>query len=163
MIVLKQLLVATDFSDTSAAAMDYGRALARTFGASLHLLHVMENPFLRPMAADPHAIEAAMAGRLVDRLTDDDRSALRAIPILETSDDPAGAIVKYAGTHAIDLIVMGTHGRSAVAQILVGSVAEKVVRTAPCPVLTVRHPEHEFVMPDPVASTVNSSKTGGQS
>src|SRR3954467_13297037 len=151
-ILLKQILVATDFSDTSAAAMDYGRALARTFGASLHLLHVIENPFLRPMAADPHAIEAAVARRLVDRLTDDDRSAFHAIPILEKSDDPAGVIVKYAGAHAIDLIVMGTHGRSTVAQILVGSVAERGLRMAPCPVLTVRHPEHEFVVPDPAAS-----------
>ena len=63
MILLKQILVATDFSDTSAAAMDYGRALARTFGASLHLLHVMENPFLRPTrggsARDPERDVAA--------------------------------------------------------------------------------------------------------
>jgi hypothetical protein len=58
---------------------------------------------------------------------------------------------------------MGTHGRSAVEQLLVGSVAEKVVRKAPCPVLTVRHPEREFVVPDPAEATVNSSDTGGQS
>jgi hypothetical protein len=58
---------------------------------------------------------------------------------------------------------MGTHGRGTVAQILVGSVAEKVVRTAPCPVLTVRYPEREFVVPDPVAARVNSSNPGGQS
>ena len=143
--------------------MDYGRALARTFGASLHLLHVMENPFLRPTAADPHAIKSATSRRLAGRLTDDDRSALHATAVLETSDDPSDAIVKYAGAHGIDLIVMGTHGRGAVAQILVGSVAERVVRMAPCPVLTVRHPEHEFLVPDPAAATVNSSTTGGQS
>ena len=163
MIVMKQILVATDFSETSGAAMDYGRALARTFGASLHLLHVAENPFLRPTAADPHALKAATLRRLAGRLTDDDKDALHATAVLETSDDPAGAIVKYAGAHGIDLIVMGTHGRGVVAQILVGSVAEKVVRTAPCPVLTVRHPEREFVVPDPVASTVTSSNPGGQS
>ncbi|HET6955544.1 MAG TPA: universal stress protein [Vicinamibacterales bacterium] len=163
MIVMKQILVATDFSEASGAAMDYGRALARTFGASLHLLHVAENPFLRPTAADPHALKAATLRRLAGRLTDDDKDALHATAVLETSDDPADAIVKYAGAHGIDLIVMGTHGRGVVAQILVGSVAEKVVRTAPCPVLTVRYPEREFVVPDPVASTVNSSNPGGQS
>ena len=163
MIVMKQILVATDFSEASAAAMNYGRALARTFGASLHLLHAAENPFLRPTAADPHALQAATLRRLASRLTDDDKSALSATAVVETSDDPADVIVKYAGAHGIDLIVMGTHGRGMVAQILVGSVAEKVVRTAPCTVLTVRHPEREFVVPDPVASTVNSSKPGGQS
>ena len=105
--------------------MDYGRALARTFGASLHLLHVAENPFLRPTAADPHALKAATLRRLAGRLTDDDKDALHATAVLETSDDPADAIVKYAGAHGIDLIVMGTHGRGVVAQILVGSVAEK--------------------------------------
>ena len=163
MILLKQILVATDFSDTSAAALDYGRALARTFGASLHLLHVMENPFLRPMAGDPHAIQGATLRRVAGRLTDDDRYALHATAVLETSDNPADAIVQYARARGIDLIVMGTHGRSAVAQILVGSVAERVVRMAPCPVLTVRHPEHEFLVPDPEAATVSNSKTGGQS
>lgn len=163
MIVMKQILVATDFSDASAAAMDYGRALARTFGASLHLLHAAENPFLRPTAADPHALKAATLRRLAGRLTDDDKDALHATAVLETSDDAAEAIVKFAAARGIDLIVMGTHGRGAVAQIFMGSVAEKVVRTAPCPVLTVRHPEHEFVVPDPVAATVTSSETGGQS
>ena len=162
MIVLTQILVATDFSEASAAAMDYGRALARTFGASLHLLHVIENPFLRPHAADPHTIKNAALSHLFDRLTDDDRRTLHATPVLETSDDPADAIVKYAKARQIDLIVMGTHGRGTVAQILEGSVAERVVRLAPCPVLTVRHPEHEFVVPDLPASTVNSN-AGGQS
>ena len=61
---------------------------------------------------------------------------------------PAHAITEYAKEAAVDLIVLGTHGRGAVAHLLMGSVAERVVRTAPCPVLTVRHPEHEFVLPD---------------
>ena len=162
MIVLTQILVATDFSEASAAAMDYGRALARTFGASLHLLHVIENPFLRPHAADPHTIKNTALSHLFDRLTDDDRHKLHATAVLETSDDPADEIVKYARRQQIDLIVMGTHSRGTVAQILVSSVAERVVRMAPCPVLTVRHPEHEFVVPDLPASMVNRI-AGGQS
>ena len=63
------------------------------------------------------------------------------------SDNPAEEIVKYAAEHDVGLIVMGTHGRGAMAQLLVGSVAEKVVRTAPCPVLTVRHPEPPAIRP----------------
>ena len=155
MILLKQILVATDFGEASEVALTYGRALAHTFGASLHLVHVMENPFLRSTAADPAALKAAAARHLGERLTDHDRAALHANAVLETSDNPADEIVKYAKTHTIDLIVMGTHGRGAVAQLLVGSVAERVVRTAPCPVLTVRHPEHEFVVPEAADTTAN--------
>ena len=56
-------------------------------------------------------------------------------------------ILRYAKEQQIDLIVMGTHGRGAVSHLLIGSVAENVVRKAPCPVLTIRHPEHDFIMP----------------
>ena len=148
MILLKRVLVATDFSEASDAALTYGRTLAQTFGASLHLLHVMENPFLRPTPADPHALKAATIRHLDDQLTIDDRTRLRATPFLATSDNPAEEITRHAVTEDIDLIVMGTHGRGAVAQLLMGSVAERVVRTAPCPVLTIRHPEREFVVAD---------------
>ena len=155
MITLKNILVATDFGEASDVALEYARALARTFGSSLHLLHVMENQFLRPSPADPHQLKTWTVSRLGRRLTDDDRAALHAIDVLETSDNPAKEIVKYAGAHNIDLIVMGTHGRGAMAHVLMGSVAEKVVRSAPCPVLTVRHPEHEFVVPDAADTTAN--------
>ncbi len=160
MILLKQILVATDFSDASGVALDYGRALARTFGASLHVLHVMENMFLRPVPVDPYQMKAAMMKRLTERLTDEDRASLHATAILETSDNAAEAIVKYATAHNIDLIVMGTHGRGAVERLLVGSVAEKVVRAAPCPVLTVRHPEHEFVVPEATDLAANHEAGG---
>jgi nucleotide-binding universal stress UspA family protein len=103
---------------------------------------------MRPTTADPHALKAAMARRLEERLTVDDRSALHARAVLETSDQPADEITRYAKQAEIDLIVMGTHGRDGLAHLLVGSVAERVVRTASCPVLTVKHPEHEFVLPD---------------
>jgi nucleotide-binding universal stress UspA family protein len=145
MIALGRVLVALDFSPPSDVALKYGRALARTFGASLHVLHVTENFFLHPVAGDPQALRDAALQHVADRLTEHDRSALRAHAVVEIGDAPADAIVAYAKRHAIDLIVMGTHGRSAVSQVLVGSVAERVVRTAHCPVLTVRHPEREFV------------------
>jgi nucleotide-binding universal stress UspA family protein len=160
MIRLQQVLVATDFSQASEVALEYGRALARTFGSSLHLLHVMENLFLRATSADPHVIKAAVARRLSGRITNDDRAALHANGVLATSDQPAEEIVQYAKAHNIDLIIVGTHTRGAMAQLLVGSVAEKVVRTAPCPVLTVRHPEREFVAPD-AAGTIANPNPGG--
>ena len=145
MIRLKQILVPTDFGEVSEAALTYGRALARTFGADLHLLHVMDNTFLRPIASDPLALKAAAYKHLHERLTPADIAALHPRAVVEVSDDPAGVIVDYARSFGIDLIVMGTHGRQGAAHVLMGSVAERVVRTAPCPVLTVRHPEREFV------------------
>jgi nucleotide-binding universal stress UspA family protein len=152
MIVLKNILVATDFGPASAAALTYGRALAKAFGARLHLLHVAENDFFRPSASDPHALQTAAARRLDDCLTAEDRSELAADTVLRVSDDPAEEIARYAKGASIELIVIGTHGRTGVSHVLVGSVAERVVRTAPCPVLTVRRSEHEFVVPD--AATV---------
>jgi nucleotide-binding universal stress UspA family protein len=152
MIRLNKVLVAVNFDDASNVALVYARSLARNFGARLHVLHVMENLFLRPMANDPRAIEAGTTKRLLDCLTDDDRAALQAVAVIRKSDDPADEIVKYAKSEGIDLIVMGTHGRPGLAHLLMGSVAEKVVRTAPCPVLTLRHPEREFVVADAQAA-----------
>ena len=156
MILLNNVLVATDFGPAADAALTYGRALAQTFGARLHLLHVMENSFLRPTPADPSAHEAALLRRLHDQVTADDCAALKAHVVLETSDNAADAIAEYAKATNIDLIVIGTNGRGAVAQVLVGSVAERVVRIASCPVLTVRHPEREFVLPDTLAAGTNA-------
>ena len=160
MIRLKQILVATDFSEASDVALNYGRALARTFGSSLHLLHVMENPFMRSSPAEPHQLKTATATRLGQRLTDDDRAAFHADAVLEISDNPAEEIIKYARAHNINLIVMGTRGRGAMAQVLMGSVAERDVRTAPCPVLTVKHPEREFLEPDEARAAANTTPGG---
>jgi len=154
MIQLNNVLVAVNFDEASNAALAYARSLAKNFGARLHVLHVMENLFLRPMANDPRAIEAGITRRLLDSLTDEDRTALHAVPVIRKSDEPAEAIVKYAQAESIDLIVMGTHGRPGLAHLLMGSVAEKVVRTAPCPVLTLRNSERPSVVSDaaPIAS-----------
>lgn len=151
MIELKNVLVAIDFDDASMTALTYGRTLARTFGARLHVLHVLENLFLRAVANDPRHIESGIARRLQDTFTAEDAD-IAAVPVVRKSDSPADEIASYARSEGIDLIVMGTHGRPGVAHLLMGSVAEKVVRTAPCPVLTVRHPEREFITStDPAA------------
>ena len=142
------ILVALDFGPASDTALVYGRTLARTFGATLHVVHVMENYFLRPVVSDPYTLVARARNRVCERLTDEDCVALRATVTVEVSDAPADAIVDYAKASGIDLIVIGTHGRQGADRLLMGSVAERIVRTAPCPVLTVRHPEREFVWPD---------------
>jgi nucleotide-binding universal stress UspA family protein len=156
MIALKQILVPTDFSDPSGVALQYARALADNFGASLHLLHVLDERYLSwaasegfvpPVGVDIRA-EAERGARedLHKLLTDAERAKYQARLVLLVGG-PFVEIVRYAKEQNIDLIVMGTHGRGLIAHMLLGSVAEKVVRKAPCPVLTVRHPEHEFVVP----------------
>jgi nucleotide-binding universal stress UspA family protein len=142
------ILVALAFEPASDTALTYARALARASGGTLHVLHVMENDFLRPMASDPYTLVATTRNRVCDRLTEEDAIALRAQVEVEVSDAPAEAIIDYARSSGIDLIVLGTHGRRGANRLLMGSVAERVVRAASCPVLTVRHPEREFVRPD---------------
>jgi nucleotide-binding universal stress UspA family protein len=156
MIALKNVLVATDFGEASEAALAYGRDMARTYGATLHVMHVAEN-VLAQFGAETYTmtlpslqqeVEAVAASRLKALVTDEDRRQLRAKTILRVSTSPAAAIVDYAKEANVDIIVMGTHGRGFVSHLFLGSVAERVVRLAPCPVLTVRHPEHEFILPD---------------
>jgi nucleotide-binding universal stress UspA family protein len=73
------------------------------------------------------------------------------------SGSPAAEIIRYAEDRSIDLIVMGTHGRGIVAHAVMGSVAEKVVRTAPCPVLTVREPQRNTLVAEPVVRATRAS------
>ena len=138
MVDLKNVLVAIDFDELTETTLAYARAMARRFGSRLHVIHVMDNTFLRAMPIDSHTLQASVPHQIEQRLTEEDRRDLRALPVVRTSNTPAEEIVEYARDHHIDLIVMGTHGRRAVAHLVVGSVAERVVRTAPCPVLTVR-------------------------
>jgi nucleotide-binding universal stress UspA family protein len=164
MIALKHILVATDFGGTAEAALNYGRELARTYGATLHVLHVVDDVYLR-LGGDAYVAvlpdlqrdaEQAAQARLDALLVDNDPNPLPVKKATLTSPATALAIVDYAKANAIDLIVVGTHGRGAVAHLLLGSVAERVVRTAPCPVLTVRHPEHEFIRPDALVAVAEA-------
>jgi nucleotide-binding universal stress UspA family protein len=101
-------------------------------------------------------IEASARARANALLTDEDRAQLHARAVVHTAVSPAEAIVEYAKAEAVDVIVIGTHGRSGFSRVLMGSVAERVVRLAPCPVLTVRHPEHEFIAPDALVLTTKA-------
>jgi len=150
-IKLQNICVAVDFSDTSAAALNYAKALADAFGAKLHLLHVLVNWVPDgdiPVSPQFYVgLEESARKQLDSLLSVEERTKYQAKLALISGLSEFVEIVRYARDNNIDLLVLGTHGRGAIAHMLMGSVAEKVVRKAPCPVLTVRHPEHEFVMP----------------
>ncbi len=155
MIKLQRILLPTDFSEFSAAARMYACAFADQFQAELHVLHVIQD--LAPLVPEPGAALAPPldylrelelnAQAMLERALDAQWSVGKKIVKAVRQGPPFLEIIHYAQETNIDLIVIGTHGRSGLAHMLMGSVAEKVVRKAPCPVLTVRHPEHEFVMP----------------
>ena len=164
MIRIQNVLVATDFSETSGAALDYGREIARTFGSTLHVLHVADNIYAQSgidgytsMLPDvQREVEDAARTQLDAALTQDDRTTLHVTPCVVVAISKPAAIIEYASRYHIDLIVMGTHGRGAISHLVMGSVAERVVRTAPCPVLTVHHPEHEFIQPDALVAVAKA-------
>ena len=155
MIQIRSILVAFDFSDTSRSALAYGRNLARAFGGHLHVLHVADvistsaAQFFPEGPGDPEDKAARIALNQLRSLLGTEGLA-DARPEVRVASDPAHEVVEYAKDVRADLIVLGTHGRTGVSRFLMGSVAEHVVRTAPCPVLVVRQSAHEFVLPDPV-------------
>ena len=151
MIALKRILVATDFSECSETAVKYARELAWTFGSTVHILHVIPSPYAQGWSVETYS---APTGNLLEQWDREARARLEAtVPEAEREQvvlatrigTPHQAILDYAADAAVDLVVIGTHGRGPIGHILIGSVAERVVRKAPCPVLTVHHPEHEFV------------------
>ena len=140
-MIVKSILVPTDFSEPSDAALHYATGMAQALGAQLYLLHVPgkdgEN---LEMNFPIGAFEAAARQRLSAFLSPEELVRLRP-EYASRIGTPAEEIVRYADARDVELIIMGTHGRSGVAHMLMGSVAEHVVRTAPCPVLLVRHPK----------------------
>ena len=135
-----------DFSTASRAALERAQDLATSFNAPLHLLHVVAEPFSEswlsygPGAEVVELLEAAESEsrtRLASCVSDRDVASGRAI-IAAVWGDPSSEILRYALEHHVDLIVCGTHGRRGWNRALLGSVAERVVRLASCPVMTVR-------------------------
>ena len=140
----KNILVPTDLSAGAEEALDYACELARQFGATVHLLNVISIP-----ALGVPELGVAMASTVIDSIIKDNEEALHALAakkclhasigqILLRTGDARDVINNAAKELHADLIVMGTHGRRGVSRALLGSVTETVVRTAPCPVLTVR-------------------------
>lgn len=156
MLNLKTVLFPTDFSELSVHVLAYAHSFAGCFGAKLHVIHVVDEAFQYWMAMGPSSLpvgprpeelvsgsQQTMAAYVKEHLADSKLEITTEILV----GRPFMEIIRYAHEKKVDLIVMGTHGRGAISHALMGSVAEKVVRKAPCPVLTIRHPEHEFVMP----------------
>jgi nucleotide-binding universal stress UspA family protein len=157
MLNMKKILYPTDFSEYSLAALPYAVSLTQQNDAELYCLHVVEMPHEEYLTSEymvplnvPHVPEdkvlrtarARLKRFVAENLSDFDKLTSRVLvgaPFVE--------IIRYARDQSIDLIVIGTHGHSALAAMLLGSVAEKVVRKAPCPVLTVRDPKYVFEMP----------------
>ena len=163
MIALKNILVATDFSEPAAVALNYGRDMARTFDARLHVLHVVDDvlvhysPEVGFISQDLQKDLEKIAWRdLEATITEDDRRTLELTAAVRSNVGAASGIIDYAKEHAIDLIITGTHGRGAVKHFLMGSVAERVVRIAPCPVLTVHAKERDFIAPDAMVAAAKA-------
>lgn len=141
-LAFKTILVPTDFGDASQLSLEYARVLAKRFDAGLRILHVVETP--APMGTELSLPDLTKENA---RALQDAQHRLAELMNQVTGDDVIGQvlvghaatkIIEYAADHAVDLIVMGTHGRRALAHLLMGSVAERVIRGAPCPVFTVR-------------------------
>jgi len=142
--VPERILVPTDFSDGSDHALTLARSLARRFQAELHLLHVRQIPDDPGLDSDLlDEVERLLkpgdtrAAKLLDQLSGDE-GALRCEGHVESRDSVPSAIVEMVGSLGCDLVVMGTHGRRGFKHLLMGSVAEKVMRLSPVPVLTTR-------------------------
>lgn len=143
---ITRILVPIDFSANSARVLDYAHVLARKFDAVLHLVHVCEVPSLATASMDAYAIAYGdWSRRLAEEAARELSMRMAALTDISVTTEvlfgsPAAAIVDAAAAGDMGLIVMGTHGHGAVMHMVMGNVAERVVRTAPCPVLTVREP-----------------------
>jgi nucleotide-binding universal stress UspA family protein len=150
LIRLKKILVPVDFSAASKQALKYAIAFAAQFKATLLLLHVVEFNLVGSEfgALDLSLIENDLnenAAKQLQTLVDHDIGSRAVVETLVRSGRPYYEIVETAKTCEADLILIATHGHSGLAHVLLGSTVERVVRHAPCPVLTVRPQEHDFV------------------
>ena len=143
----RRVLVPTDFSEISHATLACAVSLVERCNASLHILHVLEEivsaePLgwhLRAGSEIEREVERSAWEDLQQLLSTEDHVRLRVRLAVEWGI-PAVEILRYARTHDVDLIAMGRHGRGGFRHLLMGSVAEHIVRNAPCAVLSVRHP-----------------------
>lgn len=155
MIQLRRILVPTDFSQHSQCALDYACAFAARFGSELHLLHVVNDvvpivPEAGMVLPDIQSYRRELvtaAEQELARLPAPGQHTTSYVLRKVCAGQAFVEIVRYAREHEIDLIVLGSHGRSGLSHVLMGSVAERVVRKADCPVLVVRTGQHGFVMP----------------
>ncbi|WP_336336505.1 universal stress protein [Haloarcula brevis] len=134
------ILFPTDGSDGANEALAHALELAETHDSTIHVLSVVDSTYLGSAGAEATTIESLQerTEQVIDETVDDIADHGAAVVSAHRMGDPYEEIIDYARTEDIDMIVMGTHGRSGLDRFLLGSVAEKVVRTADAPVLTVR-------------------------
>lgn len=153
MISMKNILCPVDYSVYSEMALKYAIEFAEKYQAKLYLMHVLDirvYDITDPDLYDVNIVDEETLVKLRERLlrcVKEDTRGKIAVEALIIQGVPFAEIIKTSKEYKIDLIVIGTHGRTGISHAIMGSVAEKVVRKAPCPVLTIRHPEHDFVMP----------------
>lgn len=135
----KTIVFPTDFSTASDAALVHAAALARQSGARLLIVHVEEPPLAYGGGELYYGLPEPSSERIL-KMLEDVRPADPAVPFTHrlTMGDPAAEIVRVAGDEHAEMIVLGTHGRTGITRLLMGSVAESIVRHAPCPVLVYR-------------------------
>lgn len=137
----ERILFATDFSHCGDEAMAIATSLARDTGATIHIVHVEEPPMAygngHMYYGKPGPTQAELS-ELLHKVVPTDPAVPNEHHLI--MGDPATALVEFAEKNNVDAIVLGTHGRSGIFRLLMGSVAEHVVRHAKCPVVTVRHP-----------------------
>jgi nucleotide-binding universal stress UspA family protein len=146
MVSIRQILVPTDFSDPAGAALNYARALAEEFGSHLHIFHVVPEPYVYPWGteistlplADLLAQSETLSNTRLAELIPKDQAPAGGLTTSTAIGTPVDRILDYITDSHIDLVVMGTHGRGPVVHLLLGSVAERIVRRSPVPVLTVK-------------------------
>ncbi|RJP22500.1 MAG: universal stress protein [Deltaproteobacteria bacterium] len=152
--MFSKILLPSDFSECSADAARAARRLAEHFGSRLTVLHVLDEPAaFDPMFRGEVPVEL-LRGRMeqyaregMERFVDTHFQGIPDVATLTASGVPYREIIRTARETGAGLIVIGTHGRTGVEHVIFGSTAEKVVRMAPCPVLSVRQGDREFVHP----------------
>jgi nucleotide-binding universal stress UspA family protein len=149
---VKTILVPSDFSAGAQTALDHATALARVFNAKIVVLHVIET-FTYTMTeslqvVNVYALVKTAVEPVLDQMVQDLKKEHVTASRLLVQGKADQEIVAQAKEAGADLIVMGTHGRRGVSHVFMGSVAERVVRTAPCPVLTVRTPDKGKATPE---------------
>jgi universal stress protein A len=150
----KRILWPTDFSDLSLHACKYAAAFREQFGSELHVIHVLATPVpfeagmtvpadIPISAADPELLESSREA--LTQIAQEQFGSADGI-VLDTFFGSAWhGVCEYAREKEIELIIIGTHGRTGIQHVLIGSTAERIVQHAPCPVLTVKHPGLDFV------------------
>src|SRR3989338_7905930 len=146
-----KILFPTDFSESAENASRYALSLAKKYGSKVYVIHVIEpftytTEFGLDFSAQLKEMEAS-ARRLLDDVAASIKKTNLDVESALITGEPFVEIIKYARKEQVDLIVMATHGRSGIEHMLMGSVAEKVVRKSPCPVLTIKKSGQTFTMP----------------